>query len=504
MSLMRALLVALVAAALSCAPAAKTSKGQAYKAELRARFKSFETPGLTIGDFPLASEKAILDGDTIKVEGLNASLRLLGVDTEETFKKDKERRAYAAGWARYKAEARGDASRPVKFATPIGDEGKHFAEDFFKDALTVRLERDHPKGPRLLRIVIRYVFVEKNGKLLNYNARSSAPSTARTSTKYGQSRRFHAEFLAAEAEARAQKRGIWDPRNSNYDYEERKPWWDARGQFIHEFEQSAEGKDNYIILTNWDAMKRLEEHIGKEVVLLGGIGRINPGGPGPARVQLARRRGQNFTVVFFDREVFAQTGIEGAEGEYAAVKGLVSRYENTKRGTYELQIVVRLPGQSSAGRNVRAAMAALSTRSVRWERCRPDVGVRTDRGDGPPGHRRRHLELTTGERNPLPARDTPESVNGAKTVRPRGRRVQQRVVEGRRSTIASTTIPARIVSTGCSASLVGGREVNSRSSRGVRLCPVHPAGGDDRQRRVRRSRVRRPPRGRGVWGACGW
>jgi endonuclease YncB( thermonuclease family) len=347
MSLMRALLAALVAVSLSCGGAEKPSRGKAYKAELRQRFKSFEQPGLTIGDFPLATEKAILDGDTIKVEGLGASLRLLGVDTEETFKHDKERRAYAAGWERYKAEVRGDSSRPVKFATPIGDEAKHFAEDFFKDADSVHLERDHPKEIRdFFDRYLAYVFIDKNGKRLNYNVEVVRAGYSPYFTKYGQSRRFHAEFLAAEAEARAAKRGIWDPKKEHYDdYEERKPWWDARGQFIHDFEQEAEGKENYIILTNWDAMKRLEEHIGKEVVILGGIGKIYPGGPGPARVMLSRRRGQDFSVIFFDRDVFGSTGIEGATGEYAAVKGIVARYENKKRGTYELQIVVNLPGQ---------------------------------------------------------------------------------------------------------------------------------------------------------------
>ena len=35
-----------------------------------------EDPGLVIGEFPLA-RKAVVDGDTIKVDGLETSLRLL-------------------------------------------------------------------------------------------------------------------------------------------------------------------------------------------------------------------------------------------------------------------------------------------------------------------------------------------------------------------------------------------------------------------------------------------
>lgn len=350
MSLIRVMVTAAVAFSLGCgggAPDNRSEKRKAYKAELKARFESFEQPGLSMGDFPLAKEHAILDGDTIRVEGLKASFRLLGIDTEETFKKDKERRAYAGGWEQYKAAARGDAARPVKFATPVGDEAKHFAENFFKDADHVHLERDHPKEIRdFFDRYLAYIFIEKDGKLINYNVEVVRAGYSPYFTKYGQSRRFHAEFLAAEAEAKAAHRGIWDPKKEHYDdYEERKPWWDARGKFIHEFEQEAADKDNYIILTNWDAMERLEKHIGQEVVVLGGVGKIYPGGPGPARVMLARRRGQDFGIVFFDRDVFGQTGIAAAEGEYAAIKGIVSKYENKKRGTYELQIVVSLPSQ---------------------------------------------------------------------------------------------------------------------------------------------------------------
>ncbi len=42
-----------------------------------------ESPGLVIGEFSLPAN-AIVDGDTIKVRGLDTSLRLLAIDTEET------------------------------------------------------------------------------------------------------------------------------------------------------------------------------------------------------------------------------------------------------------------------------------------------------------------------------------------------------------------------------------------------------------------------------------
>src|SRR5439155_11730759 len=44
-----------------------------------------EAPGTTIGEFQVTS---VVDGDTIHVDGLDSSLRLLGIDTEETFKSE--------------------------------------------------------------------------------------------------------------------------------------------------------------------------------------------------------------------------------------------------------------------------------------------------------------------------------------------------------------------------------------------------------------------------------
>src|SRR6187402_2643863 len=91
------------------------------KKNLQKRLAAFENPGLIIGEFALA-DKSVVDGDTVHVQGLGSSLRLLGVDAEETFKYEKERRAYEAGWEKYMRDMRGSSPKPVKFATPMGDE----------------------------------------------------------------------------------------------------------------------------------------------------------------------------------------------------------------------------------------------------------------------------------------------------------------------------------------------------------------------------------------------
>ena len=50
------------------------------------------------------------------------------------------------------------------------------------------------------------------------------------------------EFVAAQEEARAAQRGIWDPDKQHYlDYDLRIAWWNRRADFIAEFKREAAG-----------------------------------------------------------------------------------------------------------------------------------------------------------------------------------------------------------------------------------------------------------------------
>src|SRR5215510_11439405 len=128
----------LVAALVAC----HSAKSDRYSRKLAQKsLQKLEAPGLVIGEFKVTK---VTDGDTIRVDGLDSSLRLLGIDTEETFKSEGDRRAFEAGWQQYARDKRGLSGRPVKFATPLGEDAKHFADKFFEGADRVRLERDHP------------------------------------------------------------------------------------------------------------------------------------------------------------------------------------------------------------------------------------------------------------------------------------------------------------------------------------------------------------------------
>lgn len=305
-----------------------------------------EAPGLVIGEFSLPA-KAVVDGDTIKVRGLDTSLRLLAIDTEETYKRDADRRASDSDFDAYLRDKKGDSVRPAKAATPLGEEAKDFAKKFFEGITRVRLERDHPKEIRgAYGRYLTYVFVEKNGKWVNYNVEAVRAGMSPYFSKYGYSRRFHEEFIAAENEAKEKQIGIWKPGCQCYpDYALRREWWDARAEFILEFERKAKDREDYVVLTNWDAMRRLEERLGKEVTILASVGDIRRGDKGPSRALLSRRLFNDFPAVFFDSDVFSSSGITRYKGEFVAVTGVVNKYKNKYNNKQVLQILVSLPSQ---------------------------------------------------------------------------------------------------------------------------------------------------------------
>lgn len=302
-----------------------------------------EREGLLIGEYRLAGDP-IVDGDTVRVEGIEGSIRLLSIDTEEKPHSKADRVAAAKDFEKYLREKRGNATRPQKAGTPMGQEAAEFAKTFFDGAEVVRLERDDPKEIRgHYGRLLAYVFVKKSGRWTSYNVEAVRAGMSPYFTKYGYSHRFHNQFTHAEAEAREAKRGVWNPNARGYgDYDERKAWWNARADFIRAFEHEANRRDDYIQLTHWDGVQALEDDLGQTVTILSTVDEIRHF-KGLVRVSLARQRGSGFPVIFFDKEVFQQSGIDRYKGEPVTVRGTVERY---KKGKYRtLQLVVRDPAQ---------------------------------------------------------------------------------------------------------------------------------------------------------------
>jgi endonuclease YncB( thermonuclease family) len=329
-----AVIFALLLAACSASQSDRYSRKQAQKS-----LHKLETPGLVIGEFKVTK---VTDGDTIRVDGLDSALRLLGIDTEETFKSEADRRQFEAGWQQFVTAKRGNSKKPTKYPTPLGEDAHVYAQRFFDDADKVRLERDHPAEIRdRFQRYLAYVFAYKNGTWVNYNVECVRAGMSPYFAKYGQSRRFHAEFVAAQDEARKAKRGIWADGVMAYpDYDERLAWWNARGEFVATFRAEGQDKGNYIDITHWDATKRLEELVGKEVHVLGTVGDVRIGERGPTRVTLSRQMFSDFPLIFFDRDVFVQSGVAQWKSEYVWVTGVPTIYENRHNKKKQVQIVI--------------------------------------------------------------------------------------------------------------------------------------------------------------------
>jgi endonuclease YncB( thermonuclease family) len=328
--------LALALVVLACRPVGgdRYSRQQAQKS-----LTKLETPGVVVGEFHITK---VVDGDTVWVDGLDKSLRLLGFDAEETFKTEADRRGYEAGADSYMKGKRGTSPRPVKMATPMGEQAKEWAKHFFDGVERVRVERDHPAEIRdRYDRYLAYVIALKNGTWVNYNVEAVRQGMAPYFPKYGYSRRFHADFLAAEGEAKAKQRGIWAPGVAGAtgypDYPEREAWWGARGAFVDAFrKEGGDSKPNWIDITHWDAEKKLEELVGKEVVVLGTVDEVYIGTKGPTRVSL----GAHFPIIFFDKDVFGSSGIGTWKGEFVTVTGTPSIYENKHTHKKQVQIVV--------------------------------------------------------------------------------------------------------------------------------------------------------------------
>lgn len=340
MTLGRLLAVALIAGLTACPPAATTR----YKRQqAQASLKKLGTPGLVLGEFNLTK---VLDGDTVRVDGLESSLRLVGLDTEETFKNEFDRRGADTDFDEYLASKR-TGRHPAKAATPLGEDGKKFAKAFFDGHTKVRIERDDPREIRdTYERYLAYVFAEKNGIWVNYNVECVRAGMSPYFMKYGYSKRFHEEFAAAEAEARAARRGIWDPALQHYpDYDERMPWWKARAEFLARFQRQADLDPAFIVLNQWDALKRIEEHEGQEVSVLAIIGDVKLGDRGPTKVMLALKRTSSFPLIFFDKDVFASSQVADWRGEFIVAKGVVTSYVNKFTKRKQLQIVIERASQ---------------------------------------------------------------------------------------------------------------------------------------------------------------
>jgi endonuclease YncB( thermonuclease family) len=153
-----------------------------------------------IGEFTVSE---ILDGDTFKFERLDRPARLIGIDTEETFKKDDAElrtREIAGYWSEYYAHKKDSSGKPAKLESPFGYKTWQWTKDFLDDVVKVRLESDDAKRNTDMydRYLVYVIAIRTDGTEFNYNIECVKHGYSPYFNKYGNSARFHDSFIMAQ------------------------------------------------------------------------------------------------------------------------------------------------------------------------------------------------------------------------------------------------------------------------------------------------------------------
>lgn len=231
---------------------------------------------LIIGEFKVTK---VVDGDTFRFDKLDGSARLQFLDTEETFKDDNAAQKtdeLRKNWDKYYKNLRDTSKYPVKADSPFGYDSWQWAKEFMKDVDYVRLEKDDlVREKDIFNRWLAYMIVIKNGKEINYNIEAVRQGISPYFNKYGNSKRFHNEFVAAQNYAKENKLGIWSDTVQKYpDYDERLTWWDFRAKQLEDFDSEHKENKYYFNISEINEYKRLENYLGQEVIIFGSIGEL--------------------------------------------------------------------------------------------------------------------------------------------------------------------------------------------------------------------------------------
>ena len=299
---------------------------------------------LIIGEYIISK---VTDGDTFRFEGLDASTRLLGIDTEETFKdKNAREKSYEISleWSNEYNLIHSQKKNgfPVKCDSPFGFETWEWAKDFTKDVTSVRIEKDDTnRGMDAFGRYLVYLMMKKDGKYINYNIECVRLGYSPYYNKYGNSKRFHKEFIEAQEYAQKNKLGIWNKKNHCYpDYDKRLIWWNKRASQIDNFEKKFANTENYFNISNDGEYDRLFKYIGKEVVVFGTISEIMKQ-KFPILLRFSVRKNVNFDAVIYEENesLLNDLNLDEMKEYYIYIKGKLTEYNG------RLQIVLNEKSQ---------------------------------------------------------------------------------------------------------------------------------------------------------------
>jgi len=279
-----------------------------------ARAAGASAPALAKSDGPLvigkyaATADSFVDADTLRLPDGKPSVRILGIDAEETFKSRPDRAAAAADFDAYAKAKRGASARPVKYGTPAGEAARDYVKSLMKDVTQVRLERDRLGGREsgTYGRTLAHVFLLAPSGEINLSAAIIRAGHSPYFMKYGRSVRFDALYQAAEKEARLKQRGIWSEDGPRHypDYDERCRWWSARAAQVKAWSTRA-SKPGRVTLGEPGSELKLAALVGSEAVVFGLLNREIAVKAGDRHVLLLSHVGRrSFALVVFDEAVY--------------------------------------------------------------------------------------------------------------------------------------------------------------------------------------------------------
>lgn len=293
---------------------------------------------LVIGNFEIIK---VTDGDTFKFKNLDKSTRLLCIDTEETFKsKDAKERAeeIASDWLNYYSENQKGSSHPIKIDSPFGYDTWQWTKEFMEDVDSVRLEKDdNLRGIDVFDRYLVYVIAYKKGREVNYNLECVKKGYSPYFNKYGNSRRFHKDFIDAQEYAKLNKLGIWNSKTKCYpDYEERIIWWNKRAEQILNFENKYANDNRYVNFLSDDGFAKLKDYINADVIIFASIGEIF-NSKYPYLIRFSHDKNNSVDLVVFEdkSDEFNEIKIEDYRHYYIYVKGKLELYKGRYKITFK-------------------------------------------------------------------------------------------------------------------------------------------------------------------------
>ncbi len=285
--------------------------------------------------------KEILDGDTFRFDGLDRTTRLLGIDTEETFKKsdaEERTREIARYWTDYYAHKKDSSGKPAKIESPFGYGTWQWTKSLFDDVVKVRLESDDTNRTEDMygRYLVYIFAVKTDGSEFNYNIECVKQGYSPYFNKYGNSARFHDAFTKAQEYAIGKMLGIWSGQEMCYpDYTERLKWWNKRAEQIEHFESTYSRMGGYYSLLDLSDYTDLKKRLGDTVIVFGSISRTFTDKE-PHLAILEAGKDERLDLVFFAEHyiLLPGLGLDNPKDYYIYAKGLLGEFNG------RLQIII--------------------------------------------------------------------------------------------------------------------------------------------------------------------